>query len=181
MADASRPPQGGRGLSPAVALAAIAYFGGVFCVGFAVGALRVLVVTPMTGELLAVSLEAPIMLAVSWIACGWCLRLFPVEPAPAPRVVMGVVAFALLMAAEFAVGVLVFARDPITALETWASPAGAVGLSSQIGFAVIPYLRGRFARPQSVLGLLGTGGAASAPPLSRLRRQLPARGEHSGP
>lgn len=150
---ANSPQDGSLGHSrlSALAAAAFAYFGSVFCVAFVVGVLRVLIVAPMIGELSAVSLEAPIMLAVSWVACGWCLTLFPVAPAASWHLAMGGIAFALLMAAEFGLAALLFSRAPITALQTWATPAGAVGLASQIAFAAVPVLHGRFARPRGAL------------------------------
>ena len=123
--------------------AAFAYFGIVFCLGFSLGVARTAILAPMIGAVGAVSLEAPVMLAASWVVCGWIVRLFDVEAAVAPRIAMGVIAFALLMAVEFAVGMLLFARDPMTALQNWATAAGAIGLASQIGFALMPLLRGR--------------------------------------
>ncbi len=145
MADLPRARILDRRRLSALLAAAFAYFGVVFCVGFALGALRTLAVAPMIGEVSAVSIEAPIMLAVSWIACGWCLDLIPVEAAAGPRIAMGATAFALLMATEFAVGMVLFARDPLTALHNYATPAGEIGLASQVAFALIPYLRGRLA------------------------------------
>ena len=123
--------------------AAFAYFGIVFCLGFALGVARTAVFAPMIGAVGAVSLEAPVMLAASWVVCGWTVRVFAVEPTLPARAAMGAIAFALLMAAEFIIGSLLFARDPMTALQSWASAAGAIGLASQIGFAVMPLLRGR--------------------------------------
>ena len=53
--------------------AGLAYFAVVFAAGFVLGTLRVLVVAPHLGEIAAVVAELPIMLAVSWIICGWLL------------------------------------------------------------------------------------------------------------
>ena len=123
--------------------AAFAYFGIVFCLGFSLGVARTAVVAPMIGAVGAVSLEAPLMLAASWVVCGWTTRLFDVDARAAARIAMGAIAFALLMAAEFAIGALLFARDPMTALQGWTTTAGAIGLVSQIGFALMPLMRGR--------------------------------------
>ena len=127
-------------------VAGFAYFGVVFCIGFAFGAIRSLVLAPLIGEVSAVCLEAPIMLAVSWLVCGWSTRQFGVGPDPMSRLAMGAIAFALLMAAEFGYASLIFARAPMSVLQTYRTLAGAIGLASQIGFALIPLLRGRLSR-----------------------------------
>jgi hypothetical protein len=71
------------------------------------------------------------------------VRLFEVEAAAPARIAMGAIAFALLIAAEMAVGALLFAQKPLGAYQTWSTAAGAVGLASQVGFALVPLLRGR--------------------------------------
>ena len=45
----------------------------VFLIGTIFGTVRVLLLIPHLGEIIAVSLEAPIMLAASWVVCRWCL------------------------------------------------------------------------------------------------------------
>jgi len=45
-----------------------AYFCAVFSVAFMLGTIRVVVLVPRLGELVSVSLEAPVILAVSWLA-----------------------------------------------------------------------------------------------------------------
>ena len=63
---------------PAASWAGIAYTVGVFAFAFAVGTIRVTLVAPRLGTLLAVVLEAPIVLAVSWRVSLWCTRRFNV-------------------------------------------------------------------------------------------------------
>ena len=62
-----------------------AYFALVFAAGFALGVVRVLVLAPRLGALSAVALELPLILTVSWIACGWVLKRFSVPPRAGPR------------------------------------------------------------------------------------------------
>jgi hypothetical protein len=50
----------------AASWAGFAYALGVFVFAFAVGTIRVTLVAPLLGKLLAVIIEAPIVLAVSW-------------------------------------------------------------------------------------------------------------------
>jgi len=129
----------------AIIATAFAYFGVVFCVGFMFAAIRTLVIAPMIGEVSAESLDAAIMLAVYWIVGGWSLRQFKVVSGALSRVAIGALAFVMLMAAEFAVASLLFARAPVTVFQSYGTPAGAIRLASQIGFAAIPLLRGRLA------------------------------------
>ena len=61
-----------------VVKAAFAYVTPVFAVAFVLGALRVTLVAPVAGPLLAVALEVPVVLALSWIVAGreWISRPF---------------------------------------------------------------------------------------------------------
>ena len=122
-------------------LAGLVYWAIVFALGFVMGTLRVLVLAPLLGPVAAVSLELPIMLAGSWLACGWSLRRFGVGKAFAERAAMGLLAFTLLILAEFALSTLLFGR---TAAEHWASYAtteARLGLAAQVLFATFPLLR----------------------------------------
>uniref|UniRef100_UPI001969E8F8 hypothetical protein n=1 Tax=Sandarakinorhabdus rubra TaxID=2672568 RepID=UPI001969E8F8 len=83
------------------------YFAGVFAVGFALGTIRTLWLAPAIGELAAVAVELPVMLAASW---WWCRRLLARRPLDtAGRAVMGGTAFLWLMAAELGLS-LAFGR-----------------------------------------------------------------------
>lgn len=121
--------------------AGVAYFAGVFLAGFGLGFLRVFVVVPRIGALRAVALELPFMLAVSWIVCGWALRRFAPAAEPGARAAIGLIAFALLMLAE---ALLAIAAGGTLAsfLASLATPEGALGLSGQAIFALMPLMRG---------------------------------------
>jgi hypothetical protein len=129
--------------------AAAAYFGIVFALGFVLGTVRVLAVAPRLGETAAVLIEAPLMLAASWIAARWCVRRFAVPARDAPRLAMGVTAFALLMGAELLLSVLVFGRTPAEHLAGYARTPGALGLAAQALFALAPWIEGRVARARA--------------------------------
>ncbi len=117
------------------------YFAIVFLIGFALGTVRTLVVAPRVGETAAVLIEAPALLAASWIACGWCVRRFGVPRRAAARLWMGGLAFALLMAAEAGVSVFAFGRTLAEHLAAYATAAGAIGLAAQALFGIIPVVR----------------------------------------
>ena len=123
--------------------AGAAYFGIVFALGFALGTVRVLAVARYLGEFGAVLIELPAMLAASWFACRWLVRACGVPPAFWPRAAMGAVAFALLIAAEFALGTLLFGRSLREQALDFGEPARVAGLAAQILFAAFPLLARR--------------------------------------
>lgn len=123
--------------------AGLAYFAIVFALGFALGALRVLVVAPLLGKLGAVLVELPLMLAASALACLFLVRRLAVPPAAAPRLVMGGLAFALLMLGEVAVSALGFGRTLAEHLATYRAAEAQLGLAAQLVFALLPLALGR--------------------------------------
>ena len=114
------------------------YFGMVFAAAFALGALRVTVVVPRVGALVAVLIEVPIVLGISWIACRHVVRWFEVPSEWRPRLAMGILAFMLLMIAEPAIAIFGFGRSLAQYLGEFQSTAGLIGLLGQIAFALIP-------------------------------------------
>lgn len=118
--------------------AAGVYFGVVFAAAFALGVLRVGVMAPALGQLAAVAVEVPVVLALSWIVAGRVLRRWPLD-LPG-RLAMGALAFALLMAAEASLA-LALGQALAGFVAAMAAPAGALGLAGQIGFAILPAIR----------------------------------------
>jgi len=125
----------------AVLKAGLVYFGVVFAAGFILGAIRVLVLVPRLGEMVAVLLETPLMLAVSWFASRWTTKRISVPGEVSPRLLMGMIAFALLMMAEAGVSVFAFGRTINDYLAEYLSAPGAIGLAAQIAFAIIPAMQ----------------------------------------
>ena len=138
--DLVRPLNSRCRLHGAIERAAIVYFALVFAAGFVLGTIRVLLVAPLWGELPAVILESPIMIFVSWLACGSTMRRVGVR-GRRDGLAMGAIAFALLMTAETALSVLAFSRSPADFLRAFGTAAGAIGLTGQVAFALIPLLR----------------------------------------
>ncbi|HEX3483686.1 MAG TPA: hypothetical protein VHT51_01410 [Micropepsaceae bacterium] len=122
-------------------LAGFWYFAIVFAAGFLLGTLRVLYVIPHLGETGAVLIELPLMLVISWIACGALLRRMSIPQHAGLRLVMGGVAFVLLMLAEMALAWFVLSRTPEAFIQSFASPNGAIGLVGQIAYALFPMVR----------------------------------------
>ena len=81
-----------------VVLTAALYFASVFAFAFVMGVARVLVVAPRLGQTIAVVVEVPIVLLVSWVVARHLIRdrLFGL----ADRVALGSIALALTMASE---------------------------------------------------------------------------------
>jgi len=121
--------------------AGVTYFAAVFLAGFALGTTRVLLLVPSLGETLAVLLEVPLLLALSWMVSPWIVTRYGVSGDVPSRVLMGGVAFSLLMIAELALAVFVFGRSLEEHAAAYASWPGAIGLAAQITFAVIPLVR----------------------------------------
>jgi len=124
----------------AIIKASCAYIGIVFAAGFIFGAIRVLVVAPILGELGAVFAELPIMLAISWIACGSVTARYAIPAHWRDRAFMGALAFTLLIAAEFCLSVAL-GRSADAFLTGLTTPAGAIGLIGQLAFALFPLLQ----------------------------------------
>ena len=126
------------------AWACIVYTTIVFGFAFAVGAIRVTQVAPRVGAVPAVLLEAPIVLAVSWVVSLWCNRRFRVDRDSRARTLIGVVAFSFLMLLELSFSVFMFGETVSHYLVRMASVSGAIGLATQVCFAAIPWIQCRF-------------------------------------
>lgn len=121
--------------------------GALYCLvvaaaGVALGETRILLVTPLAGELPAVALEAPIMLAIAWYACGWAVERLEVSQLFSDRLAMGGVALAGLISAEGAVA-MANGRTPIEYFADYARSAILLGVMAQLAFAVFPLIQRR--------------------------------------
>ncbi len=139
-----RAGRGGADLTMNRALTAgAAYFAIVFSLAFLLGVVRTLFIAPMVGEVVAVLIEAPIILFISWRAAGWIIGRFSVTTRTSDRLTMGLVAFLLLMTVETAMSLLLFNRPLTQQLAAYATAAGAIGLLAQVAFGFIPLLASR--------------------------------------
>lgn len=120
---------------------AVIYFAVVFVAAFALGVLRVTAIAPRLGELTAVLIEMPILLGISWVVCSQVVQYFEVPNEWVPRLVMGALAFLLLMAIEPSIAVFGFGRTIADYWKAFRSVAGIIGLLGQIAFAFIPLVQ----------------------------------------
>ncbi len=101
------------------------------------GAVRTFWITPRLGAMAAVSLEAPLMLAASWLVCRVLMsRLSPGE-GPGPRLLMGASAFLLLQMTEFGLSAAL-GRTPVQFLAGFLTAAGMICLATQVAFGLMP-------------------------------------------
>jgi hypothetical protein len=127
---------------PRIVLPALAYVATVFAAAFGLGVFRVLLLVPRLGELAAVALEVPVVLGLSWLVAGRVLRRWPL-PGRGQRLAMGGLAFGCLMALELVLATGLFGRPLDGVLAAMTTLPGLVGLAGQIGFALVPALRGQ--------------------------------------
>jgi len=118
--------------------AAVAYFGCVFGAGFVLGSIRVPFLVPRLGVRVAELIEMPLMAIVIWFSAHMVVRRFALAPAMRVRMAVGVIALALLLAAEFllalwvqgiSVAQYVAERDPVS---------GTVYVAMLFVFALLP-------------------------------------------
>jgi hypothetical protein len=85
---------------------------------------------------MAVLIELPIILGVSWLICRRILRRSPLSSGEA--VVMGAAAFVLLMIAEMSMSIVLANRTFTAHLALYSEASHLLGLAGQIAFALFP-------------------------------------------
>ena len=128
------------------------YFLLVFGAGFVFGVVRELLVVPRVGVMWAELLETPFMLVAIVVSARWVVRRMCVSGAAAARLVMGLVALVLLLAAE--VGMVLQLRGMTLAgyLEGREPVSGTVYLVMLALYAAMPWLIGARERGRAQAG-----------------------------
>ena len=124
-------------------LAGVAYFALAFGAGFCLAFIRIPFLEPRLGARWAELVEMPVMLAVIVWASRGMVRRFAVPPAAVPRLAMGLIALACMLAAEFG---LVLALRGMTIAQYFATRdpvSGTVYYLMLLVFALLPYFEGR--------------------------------------
>jgi len=117
------------------------YFFGVFCVGFLFGGVRLMLLVPTVGELLAVAIEVPVMLVFCWILCRQAILLLSVSPRGPDRLAMGATALLCLLFGELGLAIVFFGQTVTQFLTSFLLSAGLIGLAGQLLFASFPLLQ----------------------------------------
>jgi hypothetical protein len=132
-------------IEPRAVKAGLLYCAVVFGAGFALGLVRSLWVVPLSGQIVAFFLQAPILLAIAWTACGWVTKRLEVSENFLERLMMGGVALAVLVVAEAAIG-MIADGEALGVYFTSSGPSALLlGLLAQLAFAIFPILRRRHA------------------------------------
>jgi hypothetical protein len=126
--------------------AGLLYCAVVFCAGFLLGSVRTFWVAPLAGEFVGVLLEAPVMLAISWVACGWVAERLEVSESLLDRLIMGGVALAVLILAEAIIAIAANRKDVTWYFLRSGQSGLLLGLLAQLAFAVFPMVRRRRTR-----------------------------------
>lgn len=109
----------------------------VFAAGFALGAIREILVRPYLGPETSRLLELPLMIGISFVAAESVVR----RTGPADRrtwLRTGLVAFLLLIVAELVLGEILFRRGLMAFLRDAMTLPGALSLLAQVLLIVMP-------------------------------------------
>ena len=116
--------------------AGAAYFAIIFAARFALGVQRVLVLipwlSPSRSEIIAVLIELPVILTISWIVCGGLISPLSVTKAVTTRLQMGTLALALLLTAEFLLETLGLGRTFSEQIHRYRKPPELMGLLGRL-------------------------------------------------
>ncbi|MEQ1882930.1 MAG: hypothetical protein ABL878_18410 [Burkholderiales bacterium] len=117
------------------------YFAIVMGVGTVLGAIRVPLVVPRTGERLAELLEMPFMAMIIFYAAGYVLRRFPNIAVPGSSLIVGILALGLTLFAEVGLAVIIQNETLTQYIASRDKVSGTVYLLLLILFALMPRLR----------------------------------------
>lgn len=126
-----------------ILVAGAAYFLIVFVAGIVLGIVRVGVLAPNLGATIAVLIELPVILVISWYVCAAILRRVPLDSGHNEDVLAGGLAFVLLIAAEALFAVGLGGRTLPEFFAHMVTTDGLIGLIGQILFAAFPAIQTR--------------------------------------
>jgi hypothetical protein len=133
--------------------AVLVYFLLVYAFGFATGIVREFFITPRTGLTLALWIELPVMIAVSFLAARFVVRRFGVRNYLQERLAMGLVALLLLVLAE---EIMSWTLRGISVFTLWAHFSVLAAIANFAGlllFALMPLMIGIWAERQQDIAL----------------------------
>lgn len=122
---------------------ALLYFLIVFGVGFILGPIRVLWIVPRVGERTAELLELPLMLVAIVLAAGWLNRRFAELILPSSKLGVGLIAFVMVLSAEFIVGMTLRGLSFTQIILDRDIVSGTAYYGSLLLFALMPWLLSR--------------------------------------
>ncbi len=123
--------------------AALGYFAIVFAVGFLCGPIRLLMLEPTFGAIGAVLLEAPILLMAMLYAARYVPRKLRLAANAVAHFGMGFGALAMVLVADFGVGMFLRELTPGAIAAQFGTPAGRIYAALLLAFALMPWLVNR--------------------------------------
>jgi len=117
------------------------YFLGVFALGFILGVLRRLFLDAYTGPVIAVLVEIPFMLLFAWYLCRLLVERLVIPPDISTRLMMGFVAFALVMTGEILMAIQLQDGRFADFFRMFDLPENRIGLAGQVAFALFPLIQ----------------------------------------
>ena len=145
-----------------VLVAGTTYFVIVFSAAIVLGTIRTIALRTGTvkSELVAVAIELPIVLSISWKISAWIVCNQHISFGSFDRSIMGLIAFCLLMSAEFLLATQALDKTPADFVnELTSSTSQIAGLSGQILFAFFPLIQ------------VFVGQNSSSSPIKKIRAQ----------
>jgi hypothetical protein len=130
-----------------VGRAALSYVALVFGAGFLLGMIRVPLLVPRLGVRTAELLEMPVMLVVSVLAARFVVRRFALPPSAGVRLPVGVMALALLVAAELLMALALQDQSLVAYIGSRDPVSGGVYLAMLVLFAAMPVILSRVEAP----------------------------------
>ena len=88
----------------------------------------------------ALLVELPLIVTVAWLTCQRLTDWFSVPRRLGPGLMMGGVAFVILMTAEAGLSLVVFQKSMAAFAVELTSLPGALGLAGQVAFGVFPLI-----------------------------------------
>ncbi len=131
-----------RGQVAAALKSGVLYFAIVFAAGFVLGTLRVFFVVPWFGDRRAELVETPFMLAIAVVVARWILRRPGAPVRAGDRLAMGLIALALMLAADFGLVLRLRGMTFARYFETWDPVSGGAFLAALVAMAFVPLLPG---------------------------------------
>ena len=128
---------------------AFVYAMAVFVFGFLLGSLRMILMILGLSELIAVLIELPVMLFISWRLCKSLIHQQDVFLSKGWRLFLGVCALLFLLTAEFLLAHFAFGASFVDHLQAYQKRPAELGLIAQIVFGLFPLIQLIFSAPSS--------------------------------
>ena len=129
-------------LLPLTLYCALRYFAVCFGAGVVLGIFRNLILLSARGPLPALAIELPLILTICWFASKRLVVLVLGDHASlADLALAGVIAFMLLLSAEYMLGRFAIGLTAPQIVKHWTTLEGALGLCAQILFGLFPLLQ----------------------------------------